>query len=734
MKTPTEHPRAKAAKGLTHPTTPKKTPSVLAKASSPIWPLLKGALKEGLVRLCRQRLTLCGEPDPAASSEGARFWGKRNEIEPLGEKSQQLLRGKPKREELTSELLRAEVMRTRTWESRVKEASSERALRVVRFPERRTPLWVSDAEGEGILLPLDPALILERHRESVDRLRVAVGNRAIFEAYLDPFLLRLAAAFQGLPRAPMGLWREEGGLMEVALKSAIASISVLDARVVGAELPAMKRDAWMMRLRVAAAIASAISEASALSRIELLSREEGGAVAERLSPGHESAYAFGLRQSGRRFTLTWTPEEGQKRTLTTLPLDLLYQLLSEELRRWLREVPLGKAGKTETVLSVLENVVQFQLGETEMERALAQTVVLAHKIAYDQEAKARAAREGQLPLMSGFARAAELVMRTRIKDAVWRVNSQGSPLIWAQDGYFLRWPEALFSVMKDRELQCAFSHASEEPDVVAQILATEGVLLRDKRGEVIFRVDERHPTLAGVNVVQLAEDRKLHELVLKSRLTHQLPASEMALRSTNPEKREGAKGNLPYRMIEAGEAQGSGPRFLWKPRVGVAFPPLLVGFLELLNDTEDPSLWWTPAGLFIPESLFSRVDEHYFAGLKGYLVLRRVTLPSGYVYHKNLDKMVRKTPFWNVLVPEHCQKKFARYLPVVKALPDEEEVEGFLAMPTITGIILREECVSFVCRQHNLDRDVKLPAALLTEANDFGAPCPLVPDREHRKG
>ena len=91
-----------------------------------------------------------------------------------------------------------------------------------------------------------------------------------------------------------------------------------------------------MRLRVAAAIASAISEASALSRIELLSREEGGAVAERLSPGHESAYAFGLRQSGRRFTLTWTPEEGQMRSFTTLPLDLLYQLLSEELRPWLR--------------------------------------------------------------------------------------------------------------------------------------------------------------------------------------------------------------------------------------------------------------------------------------------------------------------------------------------------------------------------------------------------------------
>lgn len=105
--------------------------------------------------------------------------------------------------------------------------------------------------------------------------------------------------------------------------------------------------------------------------------------------------------------------------------------------------------------------------------------------------------------------------------------------------------------------------------------------------------------------MQLAEDRKLHELVLKSRLTHQLPASEMALRSTNPEKREGAKGNLPYRMIEAGEAQGSGPRFLWKPRVGVAFPPLLVGFLELLNDTEDPSLWWTPAG-YLSRRVFSR--------------------------------------------------------------------------------------------------------------------------------
>lgn len=677
----------------------------------PIWPLFKSALGEALVYLSRQGLRLCGKEEPTAEPKAVRFWGSRE-----GKEVRTALPN-PQRSEVTSELLREEMTRTRTWVGKVDVADTTPAARPVLFGDDREPLWVSDVRGEGILLPLDPALILERHQPSVDRLRVAIGNRVLFENYLEPFLLRLAAALQGLPLSPNGLWREEGGMMEAALKTALATIVVLDARVVASDLPAMKRDAWMLRLRVAVTVAAAINEASALSRIHLVSRDERGKVAEHLSPGHESAYAFGLRESGRRFTLTWETHDENSRALSTLPLDLLYQLLTKELRGWLREVVLEKS---ETVLSVLENVVQFHVGQTPMERTFAQTLALGHKIAYDQEAKERAAREGQLPLLSGFAKAADLVMRTRIQDAAWRVNSRGSPLILARDGYFLRWPEALASIMNDRALAHAFSHATEEPEMVAQILATEGILMRDKTGRVVFTVSAEHPTLARVEVVQLSDDSEIHALVVRSLLTRELPKAELSLRAPNKvpeeEKKESAMGQVK-KPPKKPEIKG----FLWKPRTGRPFPTLLVGLIESINLTKEPSLWWTPVGLFVPEGLFSHVNERYFTGLSNYLVMRRIEPRAGYSLLEQTREMVRYTPFWNVMVPEHCQEKFSPYLPQFKQYEDFRGVDDYLHTPTMTGIIIRADLLTFIYRDCGVDRDVKLPVAILSEENDFGS-------------
>ena len=685
----------------------------------PLFPLVKHLASKTLAALCRRGLALCGETseDPAsAASPMTRFFG----LPPDGghpgywarpDVKAQLTSGEQS-QEVTNEVVREAIASERHWSSTEAQAHPFPQARPVLCDAGRAPLWLTDNMGEGILLPLDPLLVLERHQTTLDRLRIAIGNQPVFDRHVMSFLWAWAGAVQGLPAGPTGLWREEGGLFEASLSVAIAALSVLDGRVIEHQLPAMDRDAYVQRLRVALTIAAAIGEANSLVRVKLLSFNARGNNTGCFLPGLQSAYEFGLAHSGESFQLTWKTPQEASRLLTTLPLDLLYMTLSPGLRAWLMG---GILPGGETPLAILEHIAQYQVGQTSAESIFAEVLTEGQALAYDREARRRAALEGTMPVHWGFVRVANAAIRFAILRGLWPLNAKGSPLLKASDGYYLRWPEAFSSLLQIPDFQAVLKCAPDEPYLAERLLQQAEIFMPNGMGGATMEVRATHPDLAGVTVVQLTKERDIHQLVLKAIGNGNLPPTLQAFHDVT-------EGPSPTRYVKPGGRHR--PIFYWDVRQGIKVSNLVLALLEQLNRTTHREIWMTPAGVFVPASLFPDVDERLLQTIPEYLLCQRLAPnPAAFLYgmpaEKERVRTERISPILNVRVPEAEVKKFATYFGESAEAPSLSWVLGEASCPTITGVIIRRQYLCYQRRYEWGDKIIDFPTPMLHEVYTY---------------
>ncbi len=563
---------------------------------------------------------------------------------------------------------------SRSWRSG--EAAPSEAAAPMKLECTRAPaLWATDPTGCGILLPHDPMVILARHEERLMALRLAFGSQALFESHVLPFLFQWAAMVQGLPAAAQGLWRNEDGMLAAGLSSATEALRALDARVLGAQMAPMDRDAWLSRVRVALVIGAAIREGSSLARMRLLAKRDGKRPLVRWEPSVESAYAFGLSQRGARFMLSFIAEADAP-TLTTLPLALLAVTLPPATRRWLS----ASIAEAPALLGILEQVLLFHAAESGAARTFSELLAAGSARAVDRETLVRARIEGATPVLTGYIKTLESRLYDRVLLGEMSAKGDRSLLIAARDGFFLRWPEALEALLAESAESALDKEAISEGALVAEALASAGVLARDALGVVVRTVEGAHP-LSGVRVVRLARKAlieallaaaqarteracrpALHEelaqggsLALMPALFERvaLVASEKDLgpaptNDAQPSESEPARARATVDdakpLCEAlGARESESGRRAWV-MVGESPSDEVASLITLINNTADPFFFTLgPAELFIPEALLAGVDDEVIERLSEAGVLQMRDLPATFGL-----RTARRVPYWRV--------------------------------------------------------------------------------------
>ena len=165
--------------------------------------------------------------------------------------------------------------------------------------------------------PIDPAALLLRHRDAVTRVRLALGDKALWHAHVLPVLLAWGAMAQGLPRAPRGIWAEPEGLFEAGLMTGLRSLEAIDAFVLGREKEPGRALRYEKRMRLAAFLLGLWAERGTLARVDVRAvggvwpkepgKPNGPAEERRFEPALGSLLDFGLEalRAGAELTLGW---------------------------------------------------------------------------------------------------------------------------------------------------------------------------------------------------------------------------------------------------------------------------------------------------------------------------------------------------------------------------------------------------------------------------------------------
>ena len=341
------------------------------------------------------------------------------------------------------------------WQSAVSGYASDPMRRPVPLsdtdPDDCLVAHPADGRLRTILAPEDPVRMLLRHRAAVEQLRMAVGSRKLFEAHLMPAMAGWAAMVQGLPRDERGLWSGPDGLFEAGLMFARGAINAVDARVIGPKLAPGIRDDWTLRLRIASALAGLMSDSRKLAALKLEAGSEDPAtgtftVTSRFNPSEETALSFCVHEIGRVMRLERHTARESAGRLPTLNADVLRLVVPRETLMWLGviERPDG-----ETVLTALKAAVTYAAGQTEAERLIAEAAARGREWAINRRAAEAARREGKSPLLRGFASVYRAEFSQRLYDGHWRLNRGDSPVVWADDGLALRWPEGCLLYTSD---------------------------------------------------------------------------------------------------------------------------------------------------------------------------------------------------------------------------------------------------------------------------------------------
>ena len=452
----------------------------------------------------------------------------------------------------------------------------------------------ADGRQRAILAPVDPVALLLRHRTEVERLRIGVGSRRLFERRVMPMLIGWAAMVQSLPRDARGLWSGADGLFEAGLAFAAGALAAADARVLEPDMPPAERAEWTDRVRVAAAAAGLLSDVRRLAALSLCAGEESAddgrfSVLETFSPGEETALAFAVRHAGRVMRLERRTPADTAGRLPAAAADVLRLVVPEAVLRWL-----GSAERRngETVLSALKSALVYTTGSTETERLLAEAAARGREWAVNRRAAAVARREGRSPMLRGFAEVWECEVARRVCAGLWPLNTASSPVVWAEDGIALRWPEAFSSVAADADDAWLFREVPDEAAAAAQILLTAGVVLPTDPGSPVWESLAADGTPDGRTWLRLPDGERLVSLARRAadRSGTALPEREAPLfrirvSEEAPEGRPGWMPSLPPQLAGTEEGKAAAAAVREISRLGFGS--------SLLTD----------CGLFIPETL-----------------------------------------------------------------------------------------------------------------------------------
>lgn len=342
--------------------------------------------------------------------------------------------------------------------------------------------------------PVDPGALLRRHRSWAGRIRTALGSERLFEAHALPAMLRWAAAVQGLPRAPKGLFAEADGLFSCGLMLAAAALPQIDRRPIGLERPPRERRAYEERLRMAACLAGLFC---GLGVLEGLCVEAGAADAAfggfraegRWEPAAELLLDFSLRHAGRTLRLSWRGAGGMPPP--ALPgrsavLHALARALPAETAAWLREDP--------ECYAAFEGAATGALMANEAGKLVSDALLRAKVHVFNARAVERAKRDASHPALLGWAEAAVHAAKTLVLEGRWVVNPSGSgerspsaflaedagagvpraPLWWAADGLFVPWPLGALSISAQLRDAWGFDRAPTDPWILAALLVEAG--------------------------------------------------------------------------------------------------------------------------------------------------------------------------------------------------------------------------------------------------------------------
>lgn len=435
-------------------------------------------------------------------------------------------------------------------------------------------LYVRDAAHSAVFLPVDPLWIIERSAEEVEALRLAFGNRSLFETHALSVLKAYAALVQGLPSYAESPFDAEDGIFRAGLMSATASVNVLDDRVAASDLAPFERDRLTRAMRVALLLLCTIREAQALTALSLWAtggqksrpnggQSAGGRSATRLrerpvalyDPVAESVRDFGLRHPGATFSFTREPAAGAAAdgaALSVFTLRAAERLMPDATRAYLETTRAYGESLAEAVL----NIAAFGVADSgrDLERLLSGVLLRGRVLAADRMRERIAGAEGGARQLTGFVEAIDGLIRREILGYRWKPNTfslaellaedgaqesatcatdsgtggsaapgYSSPLIVAEDGLFLIWPVALERLLDGRDGLTGAAHAQENPALVARALAARGVLAVSAAGEIVRRVGSG--TLEGVCVVQLAAERLVRVLIARAAERNRAPAA-----------------------------------------------------------------------------------------------------------------------------------------------------------------------------------------------------------------
>ena len=495
----------------------------------------------------------------------------------------------------------------------------------------------ADREKRAVLAPVDPVQLLLRHRGEINRLRTAVGSRQLFEEHVLPMLFAWGAVVQSVPRDARGLWSGTDGFFEAGLQFARGALNAVDARVLEPAMAPTKRARWTDRIRVAVVAAGLMSDSERLAGLRL----EAGTIEpetdvfqpiETHAVGEETGLAFGLRHAGRWFRITRYTSADRASRLPTLGLDLLRLVVQSETLLWLGDF---ERTSGETVLSALKSAVVFGTGKTETERLLADSVARGREWAVNRRAWLAAQREGKTPLLEGFGEVFRLALLTRIERHHWVFNAENSPLVWAEDGLFLRWPEGFVDTIESAGEGSVFREVPDEPDVAAQILLTSGVIEPDPTGEAVWWSDspEVLPRGGGHSSVmrtadeeggpmrtawvKLTNEAKIVNLAKREALRrgeilpHRKPPLMIRPLSRLPEEWEVVPGKFTWRLALPESDSVSASRATLERAV------------TRINERVDSPLLGSVRGLFVPEILLDEGFRWDSPDLDGVFVLQR---------------------------------------------------------------------------------------------------------------
>ena len=556
--------------------------------------------------------------------------------------------------------------------------------------QRDGGLWFADEAGRAILCPVDPAILLSREQRRVHALKIALGSEPLFTTHIEPLLFRWAAMAQGLPYAARGIYSNENGLLEVGLDRARAALNVLDARVIEPYMQPMARDAWSQRLRVALVAAAFLTDAKVLAGTLITATNNEGETIEQFIPGLETLLGFGERHRGATYTLCRLTDQERAQRLSMLPGDLLRLSLTNTTRLWLAS---AQKVNGETVLSALQTAVQWETGLTDTERLIAEAVAQGSAMALNRRARERAQFEGTSPLLLGFGELFRAGLRFVILRGLWALNRSTSALLYAEDGLYLKWPQALTDLMGTLEETFYLSNVPDEPDLVAELLAAQQIVESSPMG-IYVKGREGTPT-EGETYLALSDPASYLELARRAAAAQNdvLPVPAQALR----ERRLPTATDLP-------------PSTFWMAESGVRLPKTLQAIVDRVNRLPQPTSLAVREGLFIPEGLIDTPLDAlaHDPRLARFWVWREQTVPA----HSVL-RWARAVPWWR----EVAEGPYVREMAAFSDTPHVKE------KVMLSGLILKKEALTLVARYEDGSEETRpWPKGLLRPTADEEKP------------